>query len=476
MFMHRLAILAFVAGLVGAPTVSRAETYRLASPKDANDLSLVELTLKAAGTLTLAGQGKTRELPMSVQARINYEERMTSAAPGPDTAARSFRYYRQAEAAIKIDKGAQNPVLGEAHRLIAAQTKGGTNTLFCPTAPLKREELDLIDVPAGTLAVNALLPADRVTVGATWKHSDEVLQALLGLDAVSLTDVQSVFGQVKDNLAEVTLAGTVHGATGGVSTQIDLKARYYYDLTLKRITRFAMLTKEKRGVGHVSPGLEVIAKLTMRISPLEESSHLSDDALADLSNVPSPESTRLSFESERGKFRLVYDRRWDLTSTDPTLAVMRLVDRGELIAQCNVTPLAPVSAGKLTMLPEFQEDVKKTLGKNFGQFVKVSQKSGFANVRILRVVASGEVSQLPIQWIYYLVANENGQQTSLVFTLESSLAERFSDADRTLVSSLRFTDAPETTAAKPTPATPKTAQKTRSDRTAAKPSKEISPQ
>jgi hypothetical protein len=141
-----------------------------------------------------------------------------------------------------------------------------------------------------------------------------------------------------------------------------------------------------------------------------------------------------------------------------------------------VTPLAPVSAGKQTTLAEFQEDVKKTLGKNFGQFVKASQKPGDANVRVLRVAASGEVSQLPIQWIYYLVANERGQQTSLVFTLESSLAERFADADRKLVSGLRFTAAPQDTAAKAPPATPKTAQQTPAERTAAKPTKKIQAQ
>ena len=219
-----------------------------------------------------------------------------------------------------------------------------------------------------------------------------------------------------------------------------------------------MLIKEQRGVGHVSPGLDVVAKVTMRISPLAESTHLTKEALAKLSPVPTPELTQLIYESQRGKFRFVYDRRWDLTSDDPTLAVMRLVDRGELIAQCNVSPLPPVSAGKQTSLGEFQADVKKSLGKNFGQFVNASEKPGHDNVRILRVVASGEVSQLPIQWIYYLVANEQGQQVSLAFTLEKSLAKRFNSADEPLISSLRFTGTPETDAAKPTAAADKPAK------------------
>ena len=50
------------------------------------------------------------------------------------------------------------------------------------------------------------------------------------------------------------MAGVVQGAIGGVSTEIELKAKYEYDLQQKRITWFALLIKEKRAVGHVSPG------------------------------------------------------------------------------------------------------------------------------------------------------------------------------------------------------------------------------
>ena len=206
--------------------------------------------MTVGGTVKLAGKGKPRELPMSVEAKLAYEEKLTNVASGPKTASRSFRYYRQAEAAIKIDKGGQKPVLGEACRLIGAQTKDGVNTLYCPTSPLKREELDLIDVPANTLAIDQLMPVERVAVGATWKHSDEErCQALLGLEAVSLTDVQSVLGEVKENLAEVALAGTVHGAIGGVSTEIELKARYYFDLQQRRITRLPCSSKNNGGSG-----------------------------------------------------------------------------------------------------------------------------------------------------------------------------------------------------------------------------------
>ena len=59
------------------------------------------------------------------------------------------------------------------------------------------------------------------------------------------------------------------------------------------------------------------------------------------------------------------------------------------------------------------------------------------------MVAEGEVSGLPIQWIYYLVTSaDGGQQAALAFTLEPSLAQRFAAADRELLARLRFTTPP----------------------------------
>ena len=47
---------------------------------------------------------------------------------------------------------------------------------------------------------------------------------LLGLDAVSFTDVQSVLAEVTGGKAKMTLSGAVNGAVGGVGTEIELKA------------------------------------------------------------------------------------------------------------------------------------------------------------------------------------------------------------------------------------------------------------
>jgi hypothetical protein len=147
--------------------------------------------------------------------------------------------------------------------------------------------------------------------------------------------------------------------------------------------------------------------------------------------------TLLEFASPTGTFRFDYDRRWYVTSEEKDVAILRLVDRGELVAQCNISPLANVS--KQITLNEFQDEIRQSLGKNFGEFLAATEDTSEAGYNVYRVVANGRVSDLPIQWVYYLLTSPEGTRASLSFTMESTLAERFAAADRELVGSLRFT-------------------------------------
>jgi hypothetical protein len=56
------------------------------------------------------------------------------------------------------------------------------------------------------------------------------------------------------------------------------------------------------------------------------------------------------------------------------------------------------------------------------------------------VLLRGKASDLPMLWKYYHVADQQGRQMALTFILEDKYAERFGDADREIVDSLRFVD------------------------------------
>ena len=247
--------------------------------------------------------------------------------------------------------------------------------------------------------------------------------------------VTSRLTEVTDDVAKVVLEGSLKGAVAGIGTEMQVKAKYNFDLKSKRINWFAMLVKEKRAVGHVGPGLDVVAKLIMKVTPIPQSVHLAPE-ITDQIPQSAEGLTLLEFASPTGTFRFDYDRRWYVTSEEKDVAILRLVDRGELVAQCNISPLTNVS--KQLTLTDFQNEVRQSLGKNFGEFLAATEDTSEAGYNVYRVVANGQVSDLPIQWVYYLLTSPDGTRASLSFTMESNLAERFAAADRELVGSLRF--------------------------------------
>lgn len=420
----------------------------------------VEVVLQVGGDLlltdpkqSLTATASLRKVPMSVAAKLVYDERTTAQRENDKERVRGVRYYHSARALVEIQQGTQKPTLDAAHRLIAIETLEADTTLACPTKPLTREELDLIDVPGNTLVLDELLPTDPVTLGSSWKHSDSLMAAILRLDAVSLCDVQSMFAEVnqQQNTAQISLAGTVQGAVGGVATEIEVKAKYTFDLTARRITLFALLIKEKRSVGHVGPGLDVVAKQIIKIKPIASSQYVHDAAAEMAKRAIGDSASLLAFESTLNRFSLQHDRRWFVTSEEKKLSIFRYVERGELVAQCNVAALDRVPAGETFGLAEFQRDIEKSLGKKFGQFISAKEETDSAGRRVFRVVAAGTVSELPIRWVYYMYSTREGRRLSIAFTMEQSLVDRFGDADRRFLAALEILSPQSAVTSMPTP-------------------------
>ncbi len=434
-----MAIGLMAIGSVLSDHARAAETFDLRPVLAADSLTQVEIVLQVGGEALLVSEGKKTSLPMNVVANVTYDERLLSGGSSA-ASARSIRYYDTANVAIKIANGGQKPSLRSDRRLIVASSNGAAVELVSPAGPLSRDELDLIELPGSSLLIERLLPTQPVAIGESWTHSADLLAGLLGLDAASDAEVTSRLEQVADGLAKVVLTGSLRGAAAGVGTQIELKAKYNFDLQSKRLNYFALLVKEKRSVGHVGPGLDVVAKLLVKVTPITESVHLTPEVIAQLP-ITTEEQSLLEYEAPSKTFELKYDRQWFVTSDEPNVAILRMIQRGELVAQCNISALLAVQ--KQITLDAFQHDIQNSLAKNFGQFVKASEETTPEGYQVFRVVVDGTVSDLPIEWIYYLVKSaDGGQQASLAFTLEPNLVERFGSADREFLARLRFTKPP----------------------------------
>jgi hypothetical protein len=135
---------------------------------------------------------------------------------------------------------------------------------------------------------------------------------------------------------------------------------------------------------------------------------------------------------------------------------MRMVDRGDLVAQCNISPVVRRSAKKYTTIEQYQNDVRHSLGKTFGRLVKASQWTDSHGQLVYNLVIHGQVEKLPIEWRYYLIAHPGGRRVAIAFTVEGDFIRRLADADRELVDTIQLSELPET---EPEKATPDTAAK-----------------
>ncbi len=422
----------------------KARRYDLRSKRVVGSLDRIEAVLEAEGMLQIGGhkttdKGKSSTVKMAARAGFAYAEKTL----GDPQAAASFRsairHYEKAEASIQVGDETFRPSLRDQRRLIGVELRKSKVVLYSPNGPLTREELDLLDVQGNSLLLERLLPPEGVAVGDSWKHPDDVLAALFGLDAIADSDAQSVLQSVREGSAQLEMVGQVNGSIHGRPTRLQVKAKYRFDMELGRIAWFAMLVKEDREASAIGPGLDVVARLQMKIAPNAASKELDESSLKNVSLDATAELERLSYASPDGAWRALLDRRWVLISEGRELTVFRMVDGGKYIAQCSVSSLVAAEAKAVT-LSEFQDEIRQALGKNFRRLVRAGQSMSEGEQLVFRVEAQGEASGVPMDWVYYRIAVSNGRGIVVLFTFESSLADRFQESDRELVRTIRFAE------------------------------------
>ncbi|MBI2478070.1 MAG: hypothetical protein HYV60_05305, partial [Planctomycetia bacterium] len=318
------------------------------------------------------------------------------------------------------------------------------------------DELELIQTQGNSSVLDRLVPGAPVALNSEWNHDSKDLAILLGLDAIHQSDIKSTLRQVENNVAIVDISGKASGAIDGVASDIVLRAKYNINLQSHRVTWLAMSIREDRAIGHATPGFDVTARVRVEINEQATSPELSDSLLSELPVELNSGSILLRLDSTLGGFALLHARDWQMMVDRHDVTILRMIEQGELIAQCNISSLPDLAAGKRVQLPEFQADIEKALGKNFGQFVEASQQKNERGHRVLRALVSGLASELPIHWIYYHISDDAGRQTALVFTMDAKIVEKFAAADESIVGTFEFV-----ARAAPTPAG--------SDETAAKP-------
>jgi hypothetical protein len=423
------------------------ESYRLEEPVDDTRVFGVGTRINVDGKTQPSLQGKP--LPLVLSAALSYRERRLL---GPGTEAESFRSvrdYEQTQAEIEVDTRKSSLQLANPLKLMVAQGRTDGVELYSLGGPLTSNELDLIRSPADSLALMALLPAKPVEVGDKWTVPAWAFQMLTAMDAVVKGELTCTLTSVDKQVAHIKVDGKLEGAALAAISEITIAGSYDYDLTQRCITQCDFTQVEKRGPGPVIPAFEFTARVRLLRRPAQIPGRLADQKVIDAAvNEPQPSARFLRFESP-WNIGIEHPRHWHLWGIDDKAAKFRLIDEGNLVAQCDLAPIAPAKPGEHLPEASFLRDIQQALGERIKQINPGEVLAAADRRYIYRVVATGAEGERPLTWIFYLVADPTGRQASLSITVDTPLLETLANRDRELLDTLRFGPAPAT----PTPRT-----------------------
>ena len=153
----------------------------------------------------------------------------------------------------------------------------------------------------------------------------------------------------------------------------------------------------------------------------------------------SPGRDLLLFNAPDGKYTLLHDRDWHLYWDDARQAVLKRLDRGELVAQCNL-------AGR----PERRQGaapgprpVPRRHPQGARATVRPVRRPGGGRRRPAggfryKVTVQGRQGDAGVLWHYYLIAGPEGDQLIATFTLGLAQQAQFADQDLRLIGSLEW--------------------------------------
>jgi hypothetical protein len=422
----------------------RAQSLDLSEAPQAGSYFDIQLTLDLTGEVRVQKDGKESVLKEIVRATHAFAERVLE-APEHGLATRAARVYKDARAIFAIAEDRSERTLRADRRLLVAQRGKEQLVTYCPAGPLKPEELELIQ-HFDTLAVAGLLPDKHANVGETWKVASAVVQALCQFDGLISQDFEGSLEQVTEERARVLIRGTATGIDSGAVVKTTVRAECDLERRYRRLVSVKWKQTDEREQGPTSPAMSLSSTLTLTRTPINPIPSLHDYALTAVPEGPIPpeKMTALVYRDARQRFEMVYARDWRLVAHTDQFVVMRLMDRGDFVAQVTITPLRPAEAGKGLSDDEFKELVNATPGWEPEAEAKVEEitvpagKNPAADYTLKRLAAQGKLDGLKTTQFCYLLSSPQGDQVVVAFTTTPAQAGALDGRDLALVRGITF--------------------------------------
>jgi hypothetical protein len=416
-----------------------AQRCKLHEPLAAGDCFRVELSLELTGEMHFKRGDKKKTVPLEASATHHFNERVLSVDKSGQ-AEKSARVYETAKAKIHVDKHLTEKSLRSERKLQVAQWQNDQLTVYSPAGALFQGELELCSEHFDTLHVAGLLAGKEVAVGDTWKLANSVAQALCHFDGLIEHSLTGKLEQVKDGQAHLSYKGTANGIEAGAMIKLSVEATAEYDLDSKRLTKVVWKQKDEREQGPASPASTVEVTTTLVRTAIKQPDCLSDTALISVPHgmtIPD-QHLQLDYHHPKEVYNLLYTRDWQIVSETEEHLVMRLLDRGDFVAQVTLTPWTRALPGKTLTPAQFAEAADRTPGWKPEKEVQVGEVPADKGTKIYRLTQAGQLDGMDVVQNFYHIAFEDGRQLIAAFVMTPKQAERLGVRDLTLVGSIDF--------------------------------------
>ena len=424
----------------GPPDLEKP-TVRLVEDPKPDRLLEVTARLDVRGRiLAPVGVDRVVPLPLQASAQLSWQTRRLPAGGEFHRSLRTLRSYASAVSKVRVDRRTTESSLRASRRTIVTEGTPSGLRHYSLEGPLTGDEVELLQLPADPLALIGTLPLGQVPHDHAWTPGRWTLPLITGLDAVTRGSLKGRVVKVTATTADVLLEGTAEGAAGGARSQVTFSGSLVFDHQLGYLKQASITIEEHRRAGPISPGLEIVAQVRIERKPATSKARLDRAVLATCPKQPTPGHLQLLLTTP-GNGRLLYDRNWHVFHQTPDVSILRRLENGRLVAQCNLSTAPKVDAGSGTGREAFRRDVKTPLGPRLREVISIEPLKSRPDQRLQqgwRVTATGIDHGLPMHWFYYLCTHPSGRQLSLVFAVESDRLKTWARRDRDIISRLEI--------------------------------------
>ncbi|MBY0229533.1 MAG: hypothetical protein K2W96_09660 [Gemmataceae bacterium] len=412
----------------------KADLAEAVKPGDCFDVSL---SMKLAGEIRIKKDDGPATLKLSASADHAFREKVVAAEGA--SAQRVVRLYSAAKAEVNAGSDKTERTLREKRRLIVAQRHKDQRLSYCPAGALTRSEIEVVD-HFDTLAVAAVLPGKEAKAGEAWKVPVSVAGALCNLEGVTEAKLEGKLVKVEGDRAQFAVSGKVSGVESGAMVKASVEAEGVFDLKAKRLVKLEWGQKDERDLGPVSPAGTMEVKVSLSRKQADLPAELSDVALVSVPNgfAPPAEMTHVEHRDAKGRYLLLHARDWQMVAVTADHAVLRLVERGDFLAQATVAHWGKAKKGKRMTPEEFRDAMSNTTGWRAERVVQEGEVPGTDGKHIYRLSMVGQLDGLAVMQNFFLVSNEAGEQVVVTFTMSPKNAEKLGARDLSLAGSLEI--------------------------------------